>query len=177
MKASKLVVAMGLGMALVSGAAMAADQGHGTVTFEGSIIDAPCSIKGDQVDQTVKMGQVSDKVLENGGKSSPETFSIKLSDCNVTTTDDSVSITFAGTESIATDGNLALVGGTASGASIAITDETAKVIKIGEKAPLKTLINGENTLNFGAYLQGDGASAAIVPGNFKSVANFQLAYD
>lgn len=176
MKLNKFVVAMGLGVALVSGAATAADEGHGTITFEGSIIDAPCSIKGDQVDQTVKMGQVNTKILANGGKSSPETFSIKLTDC-VITDPTAVSITFAGATSAETPNNLALVGTTVKGASLAITDEKLSPIKIGQKTELKDILEGDNTLTFGAYLQGDGASTTIVPGAFKTVANFQLAYE
>lgn len=39
--------------------ANAADQGHGTVTFTGSIIDAPCSIAPESIDQTVNLGQIS----------------------------------------------------------------------------------------------------------------------
>ncbi len=181
MKLNKFVVALGLGMTLISGAVFAAeapvDQGHGSVTFQGSIISSPCSIRADEADQTVRMGQINNKILAAGGKSSPELFDIKLHDCIVTDTDNSVSITFAGTESAATDGNLALTGGTAKNASIAITDDVGEVIKIGEKTSLKDLLDGENTLTFAAYLQGDGGSSTVVPGNFNTTATFQLAYD
>ena len=34
-------------------------SGHGKVTFTGSIIDAPCSIAPESIDQTVDLGQVS----------------------------------------------------------------------------------------------------------------------
>ena len=53
--------------AMLSGAVMAnanaADQGHGKVTFTGSIIDAPCSISPDSIDQTVSLGQISNACL------------------------------------------------------------------------------------------------------------------
>lgn len=176
MKLNKLVVAMGLGMALISGAANAADAGHGTVTFTGAIIDAPCSIKADQEDQTVKMGQISDKMLESGGASTPEAFSIVLTDCNVVDADDAVSIKFFGTESDADADLFKLKGGTAAGASLAITNEDAEIIKNGEVTALQTLVNGENTLNFTAYLKGDGAST-VTPGDFNTVANFELSYN
>ncbi|HBZ8836193.1 TPA: type 1 fimbrial protein, partial [Citrobacter farmeri] len=39
-----------------------------------------------------------------------------------------------------------------------------------------TLLEGDNTLQFSAYLQGDGGSAAIIPGTFQSVADFRLDY-
>lgn len=61
--------------AMLSGAVMAnanaADQGHGKVTFTGSIIDAPCSISPDSIDQTVSLGQISNAALANSGTSTP----------------------------------------------------------------------------------------------------------
>lgn len=53
-----------------------ADQGHGKVKFTGSIIDAPCSINPESVDQTVDLGQISNVALQNGGKSTPRPFSL-----------------------------------------------------------------------------------------------------
>ncbi|MEG7407759.1 fimbrial protein, partial [Serratia marcescens] len=49
-------------------------------------------------------------------------------------------------------------------------------IKLGEATTAQTLNTGNNTLHFAAYLQGEGASAAIVPGDFTAVADFTLAY-
>lgn len=46
MQLTKLVWAFGMGAAVLAGQAQASDQGHGTVKFTGSIIDAPCSITG-----------------------------------------------------------------------------------------------------------------------------------
>ncbi|WP_455817197.1 fimbrial protein [Pseudomonas cerasi] len=60
----------------------AADQGHGKITFTGSIIDAPCSISPESIDQTVELGQISNIALKDGGKSTPKFFSIKLENCS-----------------------------------------------------------------------------------------------
>ncbi|MDI7374327.1 type 1 fimbrial protein, partial [Cronobacter sakazakii] len=46
----------------------------------------------------------------------------------------------------------------------------------GEASAAHQLQEGNNTLLFSAYLQGDGASATIVPGDFTAVADFTLAY-
>ncbi|MBU5899673.1 fimbrial protein, partial [Vibrio cholerae O1] len=78
--------------------AQAADQGHGKVNFIGSIIDAPCSIAPESIDQTVDLGQVSNVALKNGGSSNPRSFDIKLEQCD-TTTLKSVSTTFTGSAS------------------------------------------------------------------------------
>ncbi|NTY86590.1 type 1 fimbrial protein [Serratia fonticola] len=176
MKLNQLVMALGLGVAMIAGGANAADdQGHGSVNFEGSIIDAPCSIDPDTIDQTVNLGQVSNVALQadnNTGTSIPKTFQIRLEGCNLSTAE-TVLTTFRGAEGA--NGLLGITG-TAKGASIAITDGTGKLIELGQASKPQGIGNGSNTLQFSAYLQGDGASATIVPGNFTSVADFTLAY-
>lgn len=175
MKLNKLAMAFGMGVILTSASAMAAtDQGHGTVTFTGSIIDAPCSITPETVDQTVNLGQISNIALKDGGKSTPQEFKIELENCD-TSTYNTVTTTFTGANS---QGNPDLLGivGTASGASIAITDGSGELIKLGTATQAHSLQDGNNTLMFSAYLQGDGASTAVVPGEFSSIANFSLAY-
>ena len=176
MKFSKIALALGLGMVLVSGAQAAyQDQGHGTIHFTGSIIDAPCSIDPSSVDQTVPMGQVSNVALKNGGKSEPVDFNIKLTQCD-TTTLSGVTVVFSGSPST---GNPDLLGitGSASGASIALIDGSGAPIKLGEATAARPIVDGSNELDFAAFLQGDGASAAVVPGSFTSVANFTLSYE
>ncbi|ANS43582.1 fimbrial protein [Serratia inhibens] len=173
MKLNKIMLATVLAFG-VSSMAHAADQGQGKVTFTGSIIDAPCSIAPESVDQTVDMGQISNVALKNGGKSMPRQFEIKLEQCD-TTTMKTVTTTFNGDSSSANPDLLGIIGN-ASGASIAITDMASNLIKLGEATPPQTLNDGNNTLRFAAYLQGDGASAAIVPGDFTAIADFKLAY-
>jgi type 1 fimbria pilin len=181
MKLNKTVLCVSLALGIASFAHAAdptpvKDQGHGTVTFTGSIIDAPCSIDPDTIDQTVNLGQVSNVVLaENGntGTSTPKNFEIRLEKCNIGDKGKSVTATFTGAE-----GGNGLLGitGSAKGASIAVADGSGKTIELGKPITAQALQNGNNTLLFSAYLQGDGASASIVPGDFKSIANFTLAY-
>ncbi|CAI0720414.1 Fimbria A protein precursor [Serratia entomophila] len=173
MKLNKIMLAAVLAFG-ASSLAHAADQGHGKVTFTGSIIDAPCSIAPESVDQTVDLGQVSSIALKDGGKSVPRQFDIKLEQCD-TTTLKTVTTTFDGKSSPANPELLGIIG-TASGASIALTDMASNPIKLGTATPPQTLNDGNNTLRFAAYLQGDGASAAVVPGDFTAVADFKLAY-
>ncbi|CAI0927135.1 fimbrial protein [Serratia entomophila] len=182
MKLNKIMMAavLAFGVSSVAHAAVK-DQGHGTVTFTGSIIDAPCSITPESVDQTVNLGQVSNVALKDGGKSTPKNFQIKLENCELTTAEgagknNTVSLTFTGASSAA-DKDLLGITGTAKGAGIAITDGAGNNITLGKPSNAQTLQNGNNTLSFAAYLQGSKASgAAIVPGEFQSVADFTLAY-
>ncbi|WP_336219259.1 fimbrial protein [Citrobacter amalonaticus] len=167
--------------AMISGAVMAnanaTDQGHGTVTFIGSIIDAPCSITPDTQDQTVKLGAISNAALENGGTkdgtSVPRDFVIKLENCTDATSQ-TVTTTFTGAEG-ATAGSLGITGD-AKGASIILTNGDGKQIKLGEATDPHMLQDGDNTLLFSAYLKGDGATATITPGDFTAIADFTLAY-
>lgn len=182
MKLNKIMIAAVLAFGATSMMAQAApkDQGHGTVTFKGAIIDAPCSITPDTVDQTVNLGQVSNVALKDGGQSSPKTFQIQLENCDLTTTapgkNNAVTITFTGAASVDDDKLLGMTG-TAKGAGIALTDGSNKLIELGKASSAQTLGNGNNTLNFSAYLQGSKASGAVItPGEFQSVADFTLAY-
>jgi type 1 fimbria pilin len=181
MKLNKIMMAAVIAFGATSMMANAAvkDQGHGTVTFTGSIIDAPCSITPETVDQTVDLGQVSNVALKEGGKSTPRNFQIDLENCELVTEgagkNNMVALTFTGMESSAKNGRLGITG-TAQGASIAITDGAGSVIELGKPSQAQALQNGNNTLSFAAYLQGDNASGGVVPGNFQSIADFTLAY-
>ena len=157
--------------------AHAADQGNGTVTFTGSIVDAPCSIKsGEDGDaQTVKLGQVSAAALKNQGMSTSVPFKITLENCTLDTEGDQVQVTFTGTPDGNDDTMLGL-NGQASGAGIVISDQSGNALDLGDASELTNLQDGHNDLMFHAYLKGDGASTTIIPGEFTSVANFSLAY-
>ncbi|WP_411749733.1 fimbrial protein [Serratia marcescens] len=162
----------------VSAAANAADQGHGKVTFTGSIIDAPCSIAPESLDQTVELGAISKAALVKNGKSTPRNFNIALENCSFgdPATKNKVQLTFTGMESAANNGLLGITG-SAAGASVAIVDGSGSVVKLGEPSKAQVLSNGSNTLNFAAYVQGDGADDKITEGDFQSVADFTLAYN
>lgn len=169
------ILALATGTILVSGTVNAASPGHGTVTFTGSIINAPCSITPDTIDQTVNLGQISYKMLASDGMSPPRSFQIKLENCDVTAlADKTVTAMFTGTESTLRPGYLAIQG-TASGASIAITADNGKNITLGQIAPATVIQDNNNTLRFAAYLHGS-RKERVLPGEFTSVANFTLAY-
>jgi type 1 fimbria pilin len=67
--------------------------------------------------------------------------------------------------------------GTASGAGVVITDASSAIIPVGGSSEARTLIEGNNTLAFSAYLQGLDDNNAIKSGEFTSIADFTLAYD
>lgn len=176
MKTIAMATFMALGLA---SAANAADQGHGKVTFKGSIIDAPCSISPDSIDQTVELGQISNMALVDGGKSSPRTFDIALENCDVTNLTKGVQLTFTGAAASfdTTNKTLGIVG-TGAGAGVQITNGSGNVITLGTATPFQNIQDGNNTLRFSAYLMGNGGDiSTITPGDFSSVADFTLSYE
>ncbi|TNV10773.1 type 1 fimbrial protein [Buttiauxella sp. B2] len=175
MKIAKIALVITMGLAGIS-TANAANQGQGTgtVTFHGSIIDAPCSISADTTDQTVELGAVGSATLENAGTSIPVPFSIDLQNCEADA--GTVQVTFNGVAD-ATNPELLGLNGTAAGAGIAITDGSGAALKLGTPSSAQTLTQGDNTLQFAAYLQGaSGSTTTITPGEFNSIANFSLTY-
>lgn len=178
MKLNKIVLAVAVSFGMSSMAVHAANQGQGSVTFTGSIIDAPCSITPESIDQTVELGQVSNALLKKGGQSTPKAFTIDLEHCEIEEKKNNVAVTFTGVKSGITghDGMLS-ISGQASGASVAITDAGGKLVKLGSPSPLVGVNEGNTALRFAAYLQGDSSDGAvIVPGDFTAVADFTLAY-
>ncbi|MEN4700025.1 fimbrial protein [Pantoea agglomerans] len=176
MKLNKIMLAVSvvMGMSSLAHAAdpvhSAADQGHGKVTFHGSIIDAPCSIDPDSVDQKIELGEISNVALEKSGSSTPKPFQILLKNCS-TATLKTVTSTFTGAEGV--DGKLGITG-EAAGAGIVLTNGDGTKITLGKATKAQTIQNGNNTLSFSAYVQGDGAS--VTPGEFNSITDFTLAY-
>ena len=183
MKVSSLASAiMAITLAATSAVSVAADQGHGVITFKGAIIDAPCSIAQESQYQTVDMDQIANVALRNGGKSNPTTFRIQLRGCELGALK-SATATFTG--SPARNPDLLALRGSAQGASLAIADHTGALIKLGSASPAQSLSDGDTYLQFNAYLQGDmlpavgegePTAAEIVPGDFETFANFTLAY-
>ncbi|MBJ2078377.1 fimbrial protein [Serratia ureilytica] len=178
MKLNKTLLAAAVVFGMSASAVNAADQGHGKVTFTGSIIDAPCSINPESIDQTVDLGQISKAALIDGGKSTPRNFDILLENCAFGTpaSKNKVTVTFTGMESAANNGLLGITG-TAAGAAVAITSADGTVIELGQPTKEQVLQDGNNTLAFAAYMQGEGASDAITEGDFQAVADFTLAYN
>lgn len=182
MKFKLLAVATVASFGLLSTAmaAPAADQGHGKITFFGSIIDAPCSIKAGDEDQTINLGSISNVALVNGGKSTSKPFYINLENCSFgdPAAKNKVSVTFTGSASTA-DPKLLGITGSAKGAGVAMTAQGgADLIKLGEATKAQTLTDGNNTLAFAAYVQGEGGDiTTITEGAFQAVTDFQLSYN
>lgn len=83
----KSVIAGAVAMAVVSfgvNAAPTIPQGQGKVTFNGTVVDAPCSISQKSADQSIDFGLLSKSFLEAGGTSKPMDLDIELVNCDIT---------------------------------------------------------------------------------------------
>lgn len=174
MKLNKILLATVASLSIVSFAQAAG--GSGVVNFKGSIVDAPCSIAPESLNQTVDLGAVSNVALAQQGKSIPRDFSIKLEQCDFTNGKNKVTTTFTGVSS-PEDTDLLAINGTASGAGIGMTTYNKNVIKLGQATDEFTLTGPSPELQFQAFLQGGKANAVIVPGEFTSTVNFELNYN
>ncbi|MGX5835981.1 fimbrial protein [Aeromonas piscicola] len=152
------------------------NQGSGTVEFVGSIIDAPCSISPETADQTVSMGQVSNASLDVNGQGIMNQFDIKLEGC-VLETAQSVDVKFTGAADADAATDLALQG-EAKGAAIELKNmSTGEKIELDKATSITGLMDGTNSLKFGATLVKTAADkSGITPGEFNATADFVLSY-
>ncbi len=156
MKISKIASAVVLTMGVASFAAQA-DQGSGKVTFWGSIIDAPCSIKNGYGDQRIELGQISNTLLDNGGISTPRPFNIELENCSFEKDAsgnplyNTVTVTFAG-GNVPNDMSMLAITGQAAGAGVRIQDTSGQPVTLLVPTSGRILGIGDNSLKFAAYL-------------------------
>ncbi|MBC3303147.1 Pilin (type 1 fimbria component protein) [Pseudomonas cedrina] len=163
-----------LSVGLLAGSMSMAHAADGTVTFIGSVHSGACSIKPDSVDQTVRLGAIAKHQLQAGGKSEARRVLIELEGCDLAgLTDNTVTTTFTGAPSTVVPGAIGTVGG-AGNLGIMMTHGGA-LVQLGVPTTPQIIGAGDNTLEFGAYVQG-AATGDIVPGDFSAVTNFTLAY-
>ncbi|MBC4010972.1 type 1 fimbrial protein [Morganella morganii] len=178
MSMKKIVLALAVS-SVVAMTAQAANQGGGKVNFHGEVIDAACSIDANSLKQTVELGSVAKVQLAKGGKSTPVDFTIQLHNCD-TTSAGTTTVSFNGVKGDAAEGldKAFSVSGPATGAlGVVVTDAGGNVIEPNTSSSAFALNDGDNTLNFKAYMQGaSGASKAVAPGEFTATADFVMAY-
>lgn len=181
MRMIKTVMAAAVAVTLVSFGAHA-NQGGGTVTFTGNIVDAPCSINGNDANQVVEMGTISNAAIRNGS-TKVKNFNIRLEGCDLQKynadgtpvtggTWSGVKVTFTG----ATAGTNNQYLGVADNVGIELT-QGGKPLTIGTPADKVLLQGGDQTLSFGAQVKAVDATKAIPLENFNTVANFAVAYE
>lgn len=163
-----------LSIGLLMGSMSVAQAADGTITFLGSVHSGACSIKPDSVDQSVHLGAIAKHQVQTGGKSEARRVLIELEGCDLTgLTDNTVTTTFTAAPSSVVPGAIGTVGG-AGNIGIMMT-HGSKLVELGVPTTPQAIVAGDNTLEFGAYVQG-AATGDVVPGDFSATTNFTLAY-
>lgn len=168
-------------------AAPGGDFGGGTINFTGSVTQAPCSIAPTDDNQTISLGQVSEKLLTtaSGKGSAIVPVTIRLQNCDLTaatqgaTTYSKAHVEFTGAGIDTTNASKGFLtnSGTATNVAVQLTDLAGAGMDItsGKGTPDVVLSTGDaNTLQFGAHMVSTGAAAT--PGSVQATVTYKLTY-
>ncbi len=171
MKLVKTVMVGTIALALVPFGASAANQGQGVVNFKGNVIDAPCGIAPESVDQSIDFGQISKSHLNADGISMKKDLNIKLVNCEP---NKSAEVTFTGMTIAGVATELGTAGDT--GTAVVISGQDGKLVEFGTKGAAQTLKEGDNTLHYTSWVK-KATNGIVREGEFSAVANFNLTYN
>lgn len=161
-----------------------------TVNFDGELLDRPCQIDPASLNQTVQFLERPVKDFQYvPGRGPAENFSIRLVQCNTATIWKTVKLRFSGDKESAmreqSEYFLKVTGVNAGKLAIGILDtDGTTLMKLGEAYHN----HGQGTpvdrdtlqFNFKAYVQATPdaiARKSVQPGEYNSVANFELFYE
>lgn len=179
--------------ALVSTTAYAKDMGSGKLHFKGEVIEAPCEIDPNYVDQDIDLGQVTTSHINSTGYSENKQVEIKLINCTLNTTVKTgtesdlyskVDVTFNSTAHVTEGSDLNLLDNTTAGAATGVgvrllNSDGSKNITLG--TPEEITLNqasAEQSLLFNARMELiDGTKATpATPGAVTAEATYVLEY-
>ncbi|RTP97277.1 type 1 fimbrial protein [Enterobacter sp. WCHEn045836] len=153
----------------------ARNWGRGTVSMQGSIIDAACAISVESRDQTVNMGVSPTGGLREGQETS-KPLSIELINCALERPVPNhpgwrnFQVTFDGDA----DGQLFGISGDAKGIAIQISDEEGHIARPGEALPAGKIAPENMLLKYTIKIVSN--NKVIVPGDYFSSIRFKMEY-
>ncbi|CAD6078903.1 PapK protein [Escherichia coli] len=159
------------------------------VTFDGELIDRPCQIDPGSLNQTVQFLERPVKDFQYmPGRGPAEEFSIRLVDCDTSSIWKTVKLKFSGDNEPGmkekSDWFLRVSGENQGKLAVGLLDtDGVTPLKLGDAHNNRqgTQIEGNTvTLNFKAFVQATPdaiAQKSVQPGEYKSVANFELFYE
>lgn len=162
--------------------------GGGTITFTGSVTEAPCSIPAGEANQNIDLGVVSNKKLNTSstGGSDPVSVKITLKNCDLGSSPayTKASLKFLDDGNLSTK-NKGLLNTTGSkDVAVQLLDRTGihpidftsdTLMKPGTEVSLNT--GADSTIVFMAHLIGtSGSSTLPTAGDIKAQVSYQLDY-
>lgn len=160
----------------------AGDMGQGTITFTGSVTEAPCSISAADSNLAIDLGQISKKVLSGTGKfGTPVPVEIHLAGCvfeeDATTKAlklSKVNITFPGQTS--TTGMIPNTGDATGVAIQMMNADNTTAVNFGTGSAGTQMHQGNgNMLSLFARIANTGATAATA-GSVAAKVTYMLDY-
>lgn len=154
-----------------------AEQGHGRVNMQGSIIDTPCVIDVESRDQSIVMATIPVGLIMRHGQGPTQPFSIRLENCTLTPKLPNkpdwskFSITFDGPVS---DGRLFAVNGEGKGVGLQIADDAGNMVLPRQAQPSSFLQSGTMTLNYTLRLVANHQT--LHAGPYRAAIRFKLDY-
>ncbi|MCA6220740.1 fimbrial protein [Photorhabdus antumapuensis] len=164
----------------ISSVCNAKDKYESIVRIKVNVFREACDIQPGDDAITVDFGTVFGKHLYQNERSPGKAFSIHLINCDMTRAQE-VNIKFLGKEDKELPGLLAFQPGSqASGAVVGIESLAGESISINKTIKKYSLNNGNTTLDFKAYVQGEPSAIknhSIVFGRFSAISTFMLDYE
>ncbi|MCX4162427.1 MULTISPECIES: fimbrial protein [Paraburkholderia] len=175
---NKFLLLSAVSLATLSASTIANAQsvtgGQGVVRFTGTIVAGACGIEGVSQDQTVNLGGVPTNAFKAvGDKSAPQSFDIKLTQCDTTTLKNAF-FRFTGTSNAAQAGLFATVG-SARNVGIRLQSASGEFLDNGTEQRGQVVLNdGTNVVRFAAMYEATAAN--VTAGTADGVANFTVRY-
>ncbi|EOU1337716.1 fimbrial protein [Cronobacter malonaticus] len=162
--------------AVTSTSAVAAED---NVHFSGALVSQPCTLPDADSDIKLDFGSVIIKSLYKYQRTMGKAFTIHLQDCDPSVFN-SVNVTFEGTADAELTDMLALDAvSTAKGVAIGFELTDGTPLAINKAGPFSSLISGDNSLTFNAYVQAKPTAIAtqtLGAGDFTAISTFVLGY-
>lgn len=166
-----------IGVSLGLSAMMACAENHiwGKVRLGGSILETPCAIAMDSLDQTIELGTVPLATLKQWGEGPRHPFVIRVIDCRL---DSSSGVMPSSQFSMTFDGASEPDGfstfGTAKGVALRLDDAQGDVVSPGMPLLAGMLDVGDRQLEYGLRVVSNHSK--YTPGSFQSIIRFKLDY-
>lgn len=165
------------------------DGEHGSLTVSGELVDSPCRLSMDSLDQTVDLGTLASSDLTRpGDRSYPVRFSVRLEGCLVASgylrdagtdrvtwsaSQPVVDVAFTAPADFRNPSLMRLSG--VEGIALRLTDDRNQGVQLGSRGVPKLLTPGDNTLSWN--IVAERVPGPVVPGAFRAVADFRLSYE
>lgn len=152
--------------------------------FHGELVEDPCIISPDSETQEIYLQRRESTFFYNHASNpvtTPVAFTLKLKECDVTLGKD-LKISLLGEEDTDMPGLLKITG-SATGIAIGLDstqDGVITAMPVNQQAKTYTLLPGENTLTFQAWVKGkqnDIANKTIGEGDYTAMVEFGLEYE